>query len=181
MRHPEVFLVTLLMLADYYLTLIGARMAERGYRDHFKSESYELNPVWRGDVARQRLVNPRHLLLAAAMTLLLWWAGGIDFAPWFYPVVLGMALGAFVPIIAQHLGDIYTFDFLRRNPGEIDGVITFSMRYAIASSLAQGVTVLALLAVVAWLVREPIVYGMLAGSSVLTVARFNWLRAARRP
>jgi len=181
MRHPELFLVTALTLADYYLTLLGARMAEQGYRRHFKSESYELNPVWRSDVARVRWFNPRHLALAAVVTAILWWAGETDFEPWFYPVLFGMCLGAFIPIIALHLGNIYMFDFLRRHPGEIDGAVTVSMRYSIAASLGQGFIVLALLAVVALLAPSPVVFGMLAGSSVLTVARFSWLARARPP
>src|SRR5215510_5364993 len=111
MRHPELFLVTALALGDYYLTLLGASLAEQTYRRHFKSENYELNPVWRRDVGRGALFNPRHLLLAAIATGILWWAGEADLTPWFFPVLFGMCLGAFVPIIAQHLGNIYMFDF----------------------------------------------------------------------
>ncbi len=117
MNHPEVFFVTGLALADYYLTLWGAKLAERGYRAHFKSESYELNPVWRADVGRMRLFNPRHLLLAAGMTALLWLVGELDFLPWFFLVMFGVVLGAFVPIVSQHVGNIYLFDYLRRHPG----------------------------------------------------------------
>lgn len=180
MSHPEVFLVTVLTLADYYLTLWGAKLAEQGYRAHFKSESYELNPVWRADVGRGRLFNPRHLILAVVLTALLWWAGEVDFAPWFFPAMFGMVLGAFVPIISQHIGNIYLFDYLRRHPEEVQGEATFSMRYAIVGSIAHGFAVLALLLVVAVLTQAPVVYGMLAGAGVLTLARFNWLRAARR-
>jgi hypothetical protein len=181
MRHPELFAVTALTLADYYLTLLGAKMAEQDYRRHFKSESYELNPVWRGDVARVRWLNPRHLALAVVITAILWWAGETDFAPWFYPLLFGMSLGAFVPIIAQHLGNICMFDFLRRHPGEISGAVTVSMRYAIVASLGQGLVVFALLAVVAALAPSPVVFGMLLGSSVLMAARLSWLARAKPP
>lgn len=179
MRHPEVFLVTVLMLADYFLTIAGAKLSEAGYRNHFKSASYELNPVWRGDVGKQRWFNPRHLLLTAAATALLIWAGESDvlFSDWFFPVMFGMMLGGFVPIIAQHLGNLFIFDFMRRRPNEVEGVVTFSMRYAVISAIAQGLTVIALLLVIAAFTRAPIVIGMLLGASVLMVARFNWLNA----
>ncbi|NJO35287.1 MAG: hypothetical protein HC869_21545 [Rhodospirillales bacterium] len=182
MRHPELFLAPALLLADYYLTLWGAQLAERGYRNHFKSASYELNPVWRDDVAKLKWFNWRHLLLAGIVTALLWWAGETDvlFDDWFFPLMFGMVLGALIPIICQHIANIYTFDFLRRNPNEITGEVTFSMRYAIVASLAHGVTVLVLLIVAAALTQAPVVYGMLLGASVLTLARFNWLRAAKR-
>jgi hypothetical protein len=179
MKHPEVFLVPAMMLADYYLTLWGATLSDGGYRDHFKSASYELNPIWRGDIGKLRRFNPRHLLLTAIATGLLIWAGESDvlFSDWFFPVMFGMVLGAFVPILAQHLGNVFLFDFMRRHPNEVEGVVTFSMRYAVISAIAQGFTVLALLVVIAVLTREPVVVGMLVGASVLMVARFNWLKA----
>src|SRR5512147_2377148 len=107
MRHPEVLLVTALLLADYYLTLWGAALAEQGYRRHFRNPSYELNPIGRGDVAQRRLFNPRHLALTAALTVLLIWASetGDALSPWFFPVMFGMVLGAFVPILCQHVGN----------------------------------------------------------------------------
>jgi hypothetical protein len=178
MRHPEIFLATALLLADYYLTLWRAKLAEHSYRHHFKSASYELNPVWRGDVAKLNWFNWWHLLLAGVVTALLWRAGETDvwFEDWFFPLMFGMMLGAFVPIIAQHLGNIFTFDFMRRNPDAVEGVVTFSMRYAVISAIAQGITVLALLVVVAALTRAPIVYGMLLGASVLMAARSSWLK-----
>lgn len=183
MHHPEVFIVTALMLADYYLTMWGAALAEQGYRQHFKTPSYELNPIWRGDVAKKRMFNPRHLVLAAVLTALLIWAGetGDALSPWFFPVMFGMVLGAFVPILCQHVGNIFMFDFLRRHPSEIEGAVTTTMRYAILVSLAYSLPVLAPIAIAAWYTRDPLVIGMLIGAGVLTLARFSWLRRATPP
>jgi len=41
MRHPEVFLIPLLLLLDYVLTVGGSKMAARKYSQHFKFEHYE--------------------------------------------------------------------------------------------------------------------------------------------
>lgn len=180
MHHPEVLIVTALLLADYYLTIWGAALAEQGYRQHFKSASYELNPTWRGDVAKKRLFNPRHLLLTAVLTALLLWASetGDSLTPWFFPVMFGMVLGAFVPILCQHVGNIFMFDFLRRNPGDVEGAVTTTMRYAIMVSLAYSLPVLAPLAIAAAYTHDPLVIGMLVGAGVLTLARLSWLRRA---
>lgn len=180
MRHPEIFIATAMLLADYYLTIWGAKLALRGYRDHFKSESYELNPVWRDDVAKFKLFNVRHLALAAVMTALLWWAGEMDVEPWFFPLMFGMVLGAFIPVLCQHVGNIYIFDFMHRHPNEVEGVVTFTMRYSIMASLSQGVSILVLLIVIAALTREMIVFGMLFGAVVLTLARLRWLALAKK-
>ena len=61
MRHPEVLLAPLLMVADYYLTLLGAHLAEHSYRRHFKTAHYELNPFWQSAMVRRQWINLRHL------------------------------------------------------------------------------------------------------------------------
>lgn len=180
MRHPEGLIVALLPLADYYLTLWGAALAAREYGRHFKSQSYELNPLWRADVARRRLFNPRHLFLALALVVIVGLAGelGDGLADWFFPTLFGMVLGAFAPILAQHVGNIAMFSFLQRRPDEVVGEVTVSMRYAIVVSLAQSLSVLTPLALAAWFSRAPTVTGMLVGAGVLTLARLSWLRRA---
>lgn len=181
MRHPEILILPVLMLADYYLTLLGAKMGAAQYQSHFKSPSYELNPVWRGDVAKQRLFNPRHLLLAAALTAILWWAGeDSNMSDWFFPFLFGMVLGALTPIIAQHLGNLFMFNYLRRNPGELDGVVTYSMRYAIVVSISHGFVTLVAFALAAGLTQSVIAYGLLTGACILMLARFSWLARAKK-
>lgn len=115
MQHPEIFLIPLLMLADYFLTLVGAKMAEEKYRLHYKITNYELNPFWQKSVNERRWLNPRHLILVTLITILLllgeyqggelrdmvpyvvaalvgaWGAvvGGLDCTPFPIPVVQG--------------------------------------------------------------------------------------------
>ncbi|MBK8921077.1 MAG: hypothetical protein IPM81_06140 [Saprospirales bacterium] len=57
MKHPELLLLPVFMLADYFLTLAGAIQAEKKYSHHFQTEQYELNPAW------QPRLGPRHLLI----------------------------------------------------------------------------------------------------------------------
>ncbi len=44
MNHPELIAVPVLMLADYALTILGAKTSAVVYRNHFTMPSYELNP-----------------------------------------------------------------------------------------------------------------------------------------
>ena len=53
MRHSEVFLVPLLMLLDYFLTVGGSKLAARKYSQHFKFEHYEMNPFGRKPSPRE--------------------------------------------------------------------------------------------------------------------------------
>ena len=68
MKHPEVILVPAFMLADYFLTLAGAVLRDRKYSDHFKTEHYEMNPLWQKDVARKKWLNPRHIVLVVVVS-----------------------------------------------------------------------------------------------------------------
>ena len=61
MEHPELIGVPVLMLADYLLTILGAKSSARVHGKHFTTPSYELNPLWRKSVDQRRWFNPRHL------------------------------------------------------------------------------------------------------------------------
>jgi hypothetical protein len=62
MRHPEVFLVPVLLLLDYFLTVGGSKLAARKYSQHFKFEHYEMNPLWQKTISQGKWLNPKHLL-----------------------------------------------------------------------------------------------------------------------
>jgi acetolactate synthase-1/2/3 large subunit len=62
-NHPESLLVPALMLTDYWLTVAGARLRDSGYASHFKTPSYELNPLWQKTIAGKRWLNGKHLAL----------------------------------------------------------------------------------------------------------------------
>ena len=47
MNHPELIAVPVLMLADYALTILGAKSSAVIYRNHFTTPTYELNPLLR--------------------------------------------------------------------------------------------------------------------------------------
>src|ERR1700752_3744988 len=71
MRHPGFLLLPLLMLSDYLLTIAGARLRLETYERHFRTEHYELNPIWQQAVAKLRWFNPRHLLLTIVLTAII--------------------------------------------------------------------------------------------------------------
>ena len=62
MRYPQILILPVLMLADYFLTVAGAILKDRGYSKHFRSRHYELNPVWQKQIAARKWFSPRHLL-----------------------------------------------------------------------------------------------------------------------
>lgn len=71
MSQPEFALIPTLMFCDYFLTVAGAVLKERGYDQVFEDGSYELNPLWQVDIDRKRWFNLRHSLLTLSITILL--------------------------------------------------------------------------------------------------------------
>ncbi len=92
MRAPDplIAIVPFLMLADYYSTLLYASRVKRSHKTVALTD-VELNPMWKADVARLRLVNFRHLagvLFVSVVFLLL--SQGTDA---FYTGLLHVLLG----------------------------------------------------------------------------------------
>ncbi|MCB1026044.1 MAG: hypothetical protein KDB79_16730, partial [Acidobacteria bacterium] len=125
MNHPEILLLPVLMIADYYLTILGAVFRERGYGKHFKIETYELNPDYRSEVDSKSLLNLKFIgqvlfnfgiLLASSVFL----TGKYEFA---YQIVLGFYLTLFGYINGLHTSNLLTFLFVAKNPGTFEGAI----------------------------------------------------------
>src|SRR5262245_55141128 len=104
MQHPESLIIPLLMLVDYFLTLVGARLAEEKYLLHFRIATYELNPIWQKSVQERRWFNPRHLVLVALVTILLLLGDSqADVLGQFFSFLVGILLGAFGSVVGLHI------------------------------------------------------------------------------
>ena len=107
MNHPESLLVPVLMLSDYLLTVAGARLRATAYSDHFKTPSYELNPIWKEAIAKLRWFNWRHFALTVILGVLTIGVGESNalsnaLAAFFFACILAM-LGV---VNGRHLGNI---------------------------------------------------------------------------
>ena len=137
MNYPELLLVPVFMLLDSYLTLVAKVLSKKTFTQHIKAETFELNPIWQSDVAKERWLNPKHLALTSGMTILLilLFESGDTYRD-FVRFVLGMLLGSFGMVIGNHLSAIGTYVALNRNPQLIDGQITVTPVYLLYTSMA---------------------------------------------
>lgn len=177
-----------LMVADYYLTLWSRVVLEREYLKRFQVEEFELNPMWRDDVGRLRWFNPRHLGLA----LLLWVCVGYVLAlcgrePLFQPwgrFFLGAVVTPFGLVVARHLTNLAAGWRLIRDPQEVRGAVQVDLAHLLATSRHQVAASLLPLALMAAWVRDPFLWGALAGGLSLVAAHYRWARrkaAVRSP
>ena len=129
LNHPEILAVPLLMVADYTLTILGARESAAVYREHFVLASYEMNPLWRKSVDEIRWFNPRHFAIVCLVTLLLVLVDQV--APAELPIefFLGGVFGAWGMVFGRHVANLLLFRYLKG---------TSRKRHILAGALAGG-------------------------------------------
>lgn len=181
MKHPELFLVPALMLADYYLTLAGAALKDRKYGEHFKTRHYELNPVWQKQVAQLKWFNPRHLLVTALVAALLALVAESGTLPgWLVTGLLGCLLVLFGAVIGRHLSNILTFSYMIRKPDGISGQVTMSHGLLLALSLHQTLIVFLPVALIALFAPGPFTVGALFGGLLHVMIHLVWISKHRK-
>jgi len=175
MRHPEVFLIPLLMLLDYFLTVAGSKLAARKYRQHFKFEYYEMNPTWQKSIAQGRWFCPRHLfaVLGVSFGCFVWcdaWREPSQLSEG----MLGFFLILYAAVLAAHVNVILASWRILRHPEEVSGEITLSHKHLLAMSRYHSFMALFPVACAAWLAPSPFLYGGVASLLLLIVHMSIW-------
>jgi len=178
MNHPELIAVPVLMLADYALTVWGAKNSAAVYRKHFRTPSYELNPLWRKSVDQIRWFNPRHIALVALVTVLLVVADRASSYNTF-ELALGMLFGAFGSVCSRHLTNLMLFRYLNRHPNEISGQVQLSMKLVLKISQLTYLGLIPLFSIVVAVAPSRYTVGVLLGILTVALAHFVWARRAK--
>ncbi len=116
-RRPEpwVVLIPILLLCDYYLTILFAWLVKRTWSSADLSE-IELNPMWKRHVAKLRLVSVRHLIhviCTTSMFLLLSTAPD-GFPRTFFLLLFSYVAGQNMAVVAKHIQLIANLRLARR-------------------------------------------------------------------
>src|SRR5205807_2068504 len=107
---------------DYGLTLVGAKLyRSRGSKHYSFSEGYELNPVFKEDIARLRVFSFRFLLLLILSSGLLAILYSANFPPAFV-LAWGALVGVQLSILHRHIRNLALF-FHAHDSGGISGRI----------------------------------------------------------
>ena len=179
MKHPEALLLPILMLLDYYLTVCGAVLSEKKYRQHFRIEHYELNPVWQKTIAQKRWFNPRHLLLTIGLSGILIFLTETGFEPltqW----LLGVLLVLYGMIIGRHLSNLLLFHYVCQKPETLTGAVTMSHTLVLSISLYQTIILLIPFILLTLFSPSLFVVGGLTGLLLFMGVQRVWLWRANR-
>jgi hypothetical protein len=176
MKHPEFLLIPVFMFADYFLTVLAAVQKERKYDLHFRSDHYELNPLWQKDIRRKRWFNPRHTLLAVLSSILI--IGAVEFGD-LPEVALEGFLGFFFVlyglILGRHVSNLLIFRYMAKKPEEISGQVTMAHALMLRISVHQYITFLPPLVLLGVFYPRPFVLGGLGGMVALLLIHTKWI------
>ena len=179
MNHPEVFIIPVMMLADYFLTVWGAILSEKKYRLHFKIEHYELNPLWQKNIASKNWFNPRHLTIVAIFTVFcfVWSNIWIEDDPVFkgffgYLIVLEGS------IIGNHLTNICIFFYVNRHPESIHGEIKMNHPLMLCMAQFRAFSLLMVLILIAIFSPTPFILGGLCSQICFLLVKLFWIAKA---
>lgn len=181
MEHPELLLVPVMMLADYFMTLLGAVQSRKKHEQHFKTEHYELNPVWQGDVARVKWFNPRHLFLVVVFSsILIFVVESGEMPELLVDALLGAILITIGAVLGRHLANLMIFGHLVWKPDQISGQVTMSHGLVLAISMYQYIVVVIPVVIVAAFMPSPFTVGGLFGIALLLVVHVGWIARHRQ-
>ena len=182
MRHPLVLIIPPLMLLDYFLTVLGARLREGRYAEHFKFPDYETNLMFREVIRKKKWVSLKHLcFVALAMGACIYWAHAWQGDDPISEAIFGGVLILFAMIDGFHISNILTFHWLLRRPDQVTGEVFMTQRYVVHLTRCRTLAVLFPIVVAAALVRSPFLFGGVASVFSLIVGQSFWgWRDARR-
>ncbi len=132
----------LLFISDYTLTLVCARLYQKGVRDKIVFEgSYELTPYFQRDIDALRTVSPRFVWALVAMSVVLfvfWQVSRALLVPEMYFFLLGALILTQLSIHTRHLRNLFLFRAV--NTEAVRGRIGYSRRLSLRASAIDMLT-----------------------------------------
>ena len=176
-----VLVIPVLAILDYQLTLAGAALIERRYRQHFRIPQYELNPVMQPVVRARKRVSWLHLALVAFLTGFVYIEGllmGFDSS--LFTFLLAFVFGAYAIVTGRHLANLLTFRFLEKHPEDLSGTVEMSQAYITRLTQYMHLSTIFPLLAAAFFSPTPAVFGVAAGALALYAGHGLWYRRARK-
>jgi len=181
MKYPQILFIPIIMLLDYYLTILGSTLRDKKFSQFIKVEQYELNPIWQRDINRKKLFNHRHVFSVLLVSFLLFiLTEFLDVNHTIFEILFGFAIGIYGMIIGRHISNILTFFHVLLKPNDVSGEITFSHQYALLTSLYQYFVALIPLAILSAFLHSPILVGCTVGAIGFLLTHVIWLWRYRR-
>lgn len=167
--------VVVLMLADWLLTVAQEQERRLHYSEHYQSypsNTIEGNPTLRDAVGTGRLINPRHLVAAVAIGVVVALATHIVSGPVREPMI-GYFWGIFLIVCSQHLSNLIGYRAARRG---VYGKLWLHLRTGYVTQAGRYFSLTLLLLVLAVATASPFIYGVTLAGLTSCLRQLVWIR-----
>ncbi|HED06758.1 MAG TPA: hypothetical protein ENI57_01420 [Ignavibacteria bacterium] len=161
MNNPFVIgLITiLLMLSDYFLSLIQEKERRDHYAKHYQSypiNTIEGSPAFQESVSKLKILNPKHLTATLVISI------GIPFFLFYIPdifreIFLGYVWGLFLIVIAQHLSNLIGYRVSRKG---VHGKLLLHQRTGLLIQSGRYLSLSLFLLILSILSESQMIYGV---------------------
>lgn len=178
LNHPwlPTLIWVVLSLGDYYLTIIGARLAKKQHIIEYEG-SYELNPVYQDDIDKLKLYSPRMIKSIIIMLPIYLFMGYIPGVPrYLFGLLIGATSFADLPIYIRHINNIVTFRSYARVDSGISGNIKLPERRSYYTSYLEFICFSLFTFTAFVLTGSPILLGGSLGMAGMALGNFQLSR-----
>jgi xanthine/uracil permease len=177
MEYPWILLLPILMLLDYFLTIIAASLHEKTLSRHIKIENYELNPKWQKEVNEKKWFNPRHIFSVFIITACLVFLAEFGIAKYAYVIFLmGLLFGSYGAVIGVHLSNILIFLYAKKHPEEVSGTLLFDNKFMLFQSMTVYLVALMPFLLLGITTRSLFVFGAIFGIAFIMITHYIWIK-----
>jgi len=180
MNYPELLLIPVAMLLDYYLTILGEIYRKKGYNRHFKVEHYELNPSFQSEIKNIQRISPKFLLRVALVSIILIVLLEIVAESIYVDLILGYFLVSRGTIIGAHLSNIVIFRSIIQNPQQLSGEVSMNQDFLLISSMVKYLVVWVPLVIILVFSPSYFLAGGVLGTTQIIWLQYSWLRKLRK-
>lgn len=156
---------------DYFLTIIGNKQRLKKYAGYVETD-YELNPLFRKDVEKNRIINVKHLLLSVLMSVIVYMVtlAGNEILTEFFT---GTVILQYLIVITVHIKNIWLFSKFQKKE-LFKGKISVTKEYTYFTARLNYLAYIILLSAVCIFSFSYFVLGGLFISVIMFITLFVW-------
>ena len=167
----------LLMWVDWWLTVLteaARRRAQSGHYRMYPVDTTEGNPLLHGAVAKQRVIDAKHIVAALVLSTAVAFSLTIVRREW-RPLFIGYVWGLFLIVSCTHLGNLAGYRLGSRG---IHGTLWMHLRTAYAVQMGRYAALASLLMVIALLSESAFTAGVAGAGFTSAFRQLVWIRTA---
>ncbi|MHA1978992.1 MAG: hypothetical protein ACXABU_12610 [Candidatus Hodarchaeales archaeon] len=176
----------ILILSDYFLTRRGFLLAQKRYRNHFKSEIYELNPSVQNTIHEEKPLDKKIWIgwtitigIIVGLSMIYQQNQDTFLVEFIFEIILGFFFWTYFLVNMSHIKSILIFWYVNNKPGILEGAITTSPSFNYKTS-AQQIFILGWLgAITFFLTGQPFFLGLFLQSIVNSRSMYKWEEETR--